>query len=138
MQLFKTAKARSGNDDNVIPLINIVFLMLIFFMLAGQITSTDVLNVMPPTSETQAPTTPLEFEILMDAEGSIAFNNQTITYDGLRTELEVLNTPDVQISLALKIDADVTAETLKPLLKLLSDSGMQQITLYTRQTHSAS
>lgn len=25
MQLFKTAKARSGNDDNVIPLINIVF-----------------------------------------------------------------------------------------------------------------
>ncbi|WP_151669964.1 ExbD/TolR family protein [Nitrincola schmidtii] len=138
MQLFRTTKARSGNDDNVIPLINIVFLMLIFFMLAGQITSTDVLNVMPPTSETQAPTTPLEFEILMDAEGSIAFNNQTITYDGLRTELEVLNTPDVQISLALKIDADVTAETLKPLLKLLSDSGMQQITLYTRQTRSAS
>lgn len=138
MQLFKTAKARSGNDDNVIPLINIVFLMLIFFMLAGQITSTDLLNVMPPTSEIQAPTTPLEFEILMDAEGSIAFNNQAITYDGLRSELEVLNTPDVQISLALKIDADVTAETLKPLLKLLSDSGMQQITLYTRQTSSNS
>ena len=138
MQLFKTAKARSGNDDNVIPLINIVFLMLIFFMLAGQITSTDLLNVMPPTSEIQAPTTPLEFEILMDTEGSIAFNNQAITYDGLRSELEVLNTPDVQISLALKIDADVTAETLKPLLKLLSDSGMQQITLYTRQTNSNS
>ena len=72
MQLFRTTKARSGNDDNVIPLINIVFLMLIFFMLAGQITSTDLLNVMPPTSEIQAPTTPLEFEILMDAEGSIA------------------------------------------------------------------
>ncbi|TVQ69901.1 MAG: biopolymer transporter ExbD [Oceanospirillales bacterium] len=138
MQLFKTTKARSGNDDNVIPLINIVFLMLIFFMLAGQITSTDVLNVMPPTSETQAPTSPLEFEILMDAEGAIAFNNKTITYEGLSAELELLNTPDVQISLALKIDAGVTAETLKPLLKLLSDSGMQQITLYTRQTNSAS
>lgn len=138
MQLLRTTKARSGNDDNVIPLINIVFLMLIFFMLAGQITSTDVLNVMPPTSETQAPTTTMEFEVLMDAEGSIALNNQTITYDGLRSELEVLNTSDVRISLALKIDADVTAETLKPLLKLLSDSGMQQITLYTRQTHSAS
>jgi biopolymer transport protein ExbD len=138
MQLFKTTKARSGNDDNVIPLINIVFLMLIFFMLAGQITSTDLLNVIPPTSETQSPTAPLEYEILMDAEGAIAFNNQTTTYEELRSELELLNTSDMQISLALKIDAGVTAERLKPLLKLLSDSGMQQITLYTRQTNSAS
>ena len=33
-----------GNDDNLVPLINIIFLLLIFFMVAGNITASDVLR----------------------------------------------------------------------------------------------
>ncbi|KDE39989.1 MAG: ExbD/TolR family protein [Nitrincola lacisaponensis] len=138
MKLFPAKPTRNNNDDNVIPLINIVFLMLIFFMLAGQITSTDALQVMPPSSETQAPTVPLELELLMDAEGTLAFNNQRITSEELRDTLSQLHESHNEIQLALKIDGEATAARLKPLLQLLTETGMKQVTLYTRQTSTAS
>ncbi len=112
--------------------------MLIFFMLAGQITATDVLQVMPPSSEVQAPTVTLEYELLMDADGALALNNQLITPEALREELSSLAEESAQVQLALKIDAQATASRLKPLLQLLTETGMKQITLYTRQTSTAS
>ncbi|QEW06553.1 ExbD/TolR family protein [Nitrincola iocasae] len=138
MKLFPAKPSSSGNEDNVIPLINIVFLMLIFFMLAGQITATDALQVMPPSSEVQAPTVTLEYELLMDADGALALNNQLITPEALREELSSLAEESAQVQLALKIDAQATASRLKPLLQLLTETGMKQITLYTRQTSTAS
>ncbi|KGK41202.1 hypothetical protein LH51_16480 [Nitrincola sp. A-D6] len=138
MKLFPVKPSRSGNDDNVIPLINIVFLMLIFFMLAGQITATDALQVMPPSSDTQAPTVALEYELLMDADGALALNNQVVTPKELKEQLSMLSEQNTQVELALKVDAQATAAHLKPLLQLLTETGMSQITLYTRQTSTAS
>ena len=138
MKLFPAKPSRSGNDDNVIPLINIVFLMLIFFMLAGQITSTDALQVMPPSSEIQAPTITLEYELLMDADGTLALNNQLVSPTELREELNTLSELNTQVELALKVDAKATAAHLKPLLQLLTETGINQITLYTRHTSTAS
>lgn len=45
-------KATGGgfNEDGVIPLINVVFLLLIFFMLAGRIAEAEKVAVDPPTS----------------------------------------------------------------------------------------
>jgi biopolymer transport protein ExbD len=138
MKLFPAKPTRSDNDDNVIPLINIVFLMLIFFMLAGQITATDALQVMPPSSEAQAPTVTLEYELLMDADGALALNNQIVTAEELRQQLNVLSEQNTHVELALKVDSQATAAHLKPLLQLLTETGMSQITLYTRQTSTAS
>lgn len=41
---------KPNQDDNLIPLINIVFLMLIFFMVAGHISESDPIKVQAPSS----------------------------------------------------------------------------------------
>ena len=45
---------KDNGDDALIPLINIVFLMLIFFMVAGQISKSDAAFVSPPESISEA------------------------------------------------------------------------------------
>ncbi|GGO84127.1 hypothetical protein GCM10011348_29650 [Marinobacterium nitratireducens] len=43
-------QGKTTSDDNLIPLINVVFLMLIFFMVAGQISRSDAVRIVPPAS----------------------------------------------------------------------------------------
>ncbi len=52
-----TNTSRASKELDLIPLINIVFLILIFFMLTGSITATDPLAVEPvqSTNENAAP-----------------------------------------------------------------------------------
>ena len=45
-------RIRSGEirEDGVIPLINIVFLLLVFFLLAGRVAAPEAADIAPPTS----------------------------------------------------------------------------------------
>lgn len=47
MNIKRGSAPAASNDDHLIPLINVVFLMLIFFMLAGQIRASDGLPFFP-------------------------------------------------------------------------------------------
>lgn len=74
----------------------------------------------------------------MDADATLVINNPLLTPEELRAELSSLIEKNTQIQLALKIDAQVTVASLKPLLQLLNETGMKKITLYTRLTSTAS
>jgi len=136
MKLFTAAQNRKDKDDNLIPLINVVFLMLIFFMLAGQITASDAFKVTPPSSLIEAPVLEaLEFEVLFNADGDLALNNTLMTLEDIKSLLSESkqSQQDAEINVALKADADVSAAQLKPLLTALTEIQVNQVTLYTRQ-----
>ena len=50
MELIRSKKPNSNSDDNLIPLINIVFLLLIFFMVAGQMQKPLATDITLPVS----------------------------------------------------------------------------------------
>ncbi|RAU17510.1 biopolymer transporter ExbD [Nitrincola tibetensis] len=136
MKLFTSAQNRKDKDDNLIPLINVVFLMLIFFMLAGQITASDAFKVTPPSSLIEAPVLEaIEFEVLFNADGDLALNNTLMTLEDIKSLLSESkqSQQDAEINVALKADADVSAAQLKPLLTALTEIQVNQVTLYTRQ-----
>ncbi|MCG8693196.1 MAG: biopolymer transporter ExbD, partial [Minwuiales bacterium] len=47
--------SRRSDDDRILPLINVVFLLLIFFMLAGRLSAGDPFRVDPPASVSADP-----------------------------------------------------------------------------------
>ena len=51
MELIRSKKPNSNSDDNLIPLINIVFLLLIFFMVAGQMQKPLATDITLPVSQ---------------------------------------------------------------------------------------
>lgn len=129
---FAPARHASADDSNMIPLINIVFLMLIFFMVAGQITAKDAAHFDAPQSLAQTSPVTSEQSIILDVDGSLWLDNHSF---GAINTLSADDWEDVQKQLAiadsiiLKADANLPASLLDPLLKRLRASGSNNIQL---------
>ena len=72
------APRKDNSDDQLIPLINIVFLMLIFFMVAGQISEQDAQYIAPPESISETPIDPDAPRVLIDADEAAGFRRITL------------------------------------------------------------
>jgi len=72
---LKRPEAKDPFDETgIIPLINIVFLLLVFFLLAGRISATEPVPVDPPDTS-EAPDDPSEPSVLIiDAAGAVYLN----------------------------------------------------------------
>ncbi|NEX16500.1 MAG: biopolymer transporter ExbD [Halochromatium sp.] len=130
-------------DDALIPLINIVFLMLIFFMIAGQITPPEALSIQPPNSQQGRATEPERILLLMDAEGRIALDDEILTlaavHERLAARLAAVSAAaggrvSPGLGITLKADAAVTQGQLRLLLDQLRALGIERLQLLTQQT----
>ncbi|SEF62429.1 ExbD/TolR family protein [Marinobacterium lutimaris] len=130
------SKRSSGDDDNMIPLINVVFLMLIFFMIAGQISKSDPLETTPPESVNDQRLTDNEsIDLLVSTDGQIYVGDKLVTEDQLTEQLSLLvdAAEDVNsLSVRIKVDADLPVSELKPLLSKVREAGLVKASLITR------
>ena len=81
---------KKNSDDNLVPLINVVFLMLIFFMVAGQIRATDAVPITPPDSLSEIKQDESPAIILVSTELGIYLNGDKLKQDELSDRLKQL------------------------------------------------
>lgn len=126
----------NSSDDNMIPLINVVFLMLIFFMIAGQISKTDALETVPPESVNDRKLSDGEsIDLLVSADGRVFIGDQSVARDELTEVLSqrVERVEDVnRLTVRIKADADLPVTELKPLLSRIREAGLVKASLITR------
>lgn len=120
-----------ANDDNLIPLINIVFLLLIFFMLSGSFSKSTPFEITPPHSKSEAAVHDQPIILHVAADGSLALNDSPIELSALNTELEARFANDVQPHVQLKADMALEAASLLDVIDALKASGAKQMTLLT-------
>ena len=93
---LKTKNRRDYEDDGLLPLVNIIFLLLIFFMVVGVIEK----NILRDNLELPIVTLD-KFEnkdvakIFYDENKNIYLNDTPITIEGLRNKIEELEVKDV-------------------------------------------
>ena len=127
---------RDASDNHLIPLINVVFLMLIFFMVIGQIAPSDRFQVTAPTSRSQQPIDGNGITIFVTQNGSLAVNETEVTLETLIPTLLVsLDAAGRQqgdaAEIHIKADAALTTGQLTPLLERLRDNGKSKVRLMT-------
>ena len=117
-------------DDKIIPMINVIFLLLIFFLIAGSLTELEREGVRPPRSETAPVSGGSENEWLLRADGVIIVDDQQYTFDEFRAWL---SRPGATVarSQQLRADAGARAEQLLPLMQLLRERGVERMALVT-------
>lgn len=117
-------------EINSIPIINIVFLLLIFFIAAGTIRSNDIIPVDAPISETGKEITTDPIEILVSDE-FIILNLELVSEEDLYYILRDLLDSDPLTEIMLKADANLKASRMIDVLKLVRKSGGQNLYLVT-------
>lgn len=118
---------RRRPKEAIVPMINVVFLLLIFFLISAQITPPAPFDVTLPDAtggEAAAPTDTL----YIDAGGQLAFNaaRGAAVYDALAARA----TPDA--TLQIRADAALDAGVLARLLPELAARGVRGVDLLAR------
>ena len=80
---------RNSHVPNMTPLIDIVFLLLVFFMLTSHFVQDDVLNIQLPEAESGEPLDEKKsIEIVINAEGQWLYKEQALDADALHLVLQ--------------------------------------------------
>jgi len=121
-------KQENKRPENVIPMINIVFLLLLYFMVAGNLHLD--LEVTPPSSSaTNEPPVGVP-QIAIQADGSLWLQGQQIEMTQLSVELSsVFKDHVVQISADAKTETVIVAQVIDS----LGEAGAKHISLLSLQ-----
>lgn len=119
---------RLTERESTIPLINVVFLMLIFFLVAGTIAPPISGDVNLSTTE-EAPQSPPAAALYADAEGVLSWNGAAISAQ----EFAQNHAPEDGEPVRLGADRDLPAATLIDLLGELRALGLADVVLVTER-----
>ena len=129
-------RGRRG-DTGMIPLINIVLLLLIFFLLAGRIDDgPNRQEIRPPTSASEKSVPHPSVIVSLDTKGRLTLNGVDVSFETVGPALEFALDGDGR-RVALKVDRDVTADTLDRLLDVVREQGIATVTLYSVHAEAA-
>lgn len=118
-------------EERILPLINVVFLLLIFFMIAGSLTVTEPFEVKPPTSGGQEEDMPDSLVILISKSGQLALDNQPLGEADLLAALKTKLAQQPDTPITLKADANLNANKLVQLTHALYGVGVKKLRLLT-------
>lgn len=121
-------KRPDRTEENILPLINIVFLLLIFFMLAGALNTRPPFPLNPPETANAEDAQPQPDTLSVAADGRLAFGSEAIIADALP---ELLADWKQNQPLQVKADTALPARELTALLADLRAAGVAEVHLLT-------
>lgn len=120
-------KARKTTEIELTPLINIVFLMLIFFLLAGSLKPGEVIEPVRAMSGEAAASPPLSRTITLMRNGSLLLGDTPVDRQDLIRQLTANGANRAPLS--IKPDAGLEAAELVELMRLLRQGGFLSVQL---------
>ncbi len=126
-------RSHPSDSENVLPLINIVFLLLIFFMVAGVMEQADLFTIEPPESRAGSEAHPGDGLLLMAPDGRLALDGQPIDRARLAAVLAAYREENPGVELTLKADANGDAVEVIGLLEDLRKAGEKTVILLTTE-----
>ena len=125
-------KANTGKPEiTMAPLVDIVFLLLIFFMVTTIFPENDGLEIEKPASENSAPLNDNNIVLKLDQQGTVFFKNKKIVLTELKQLLENELAANPNSSVLLHADRRSTTESLVQVIDISKASGATQIGIAT-------
>ena len=117
---------------NLTPMIDIVFLLIVFFMTVSWITQTQELQVdLPEVARGGDPTVPVRITINLDDAGGLVVAGESRTLDeleaGIRQELDQVGRNPARLQILLRCDRNCPGASVNELIRTLEGLGIRQI-----------
>lgn len=125
-------RSRTSRDENIVPMINVVFLLLIFFLLAGTISPQPPLDIEPVTTAGQPPAEAPTNGLYVSQAGELYFQGSTLDI----TAVPAIVAPAVAAKtdpFEVIVDRRLMGEKLFAILEALSRAKVSEIRLVTER-----
>jgi len=123
----------SRTELSVVPLVNVVFLLLIFFMLVGQVSSPEPLDIDPPRSVSGREDSGRAVKVLLTRDGQIAVQSVVLPAAALSERVGGILADQPDAEFQVKADARVEAVRMIEVMESLRAAGVERLTLLTEQ-----
>ncbi len=126
---FFAGERQPDQNDRLIPMINIVFLLLTFFMIAGTFHAAELLDIEPPEAPASGGDLPDEGPVVLVArDGAMAMKDKRLSMDDVIASLkkEIGGEP---VEVRVKADRAARVKVVLPLLKKMADAGITHVQL---------
>ncbi|OEU51586.1 MAG: hypothetical protein BA871_10335 [Desulfuromonadales bacterium C00003096] len=116
---------------NLTPLIDIVFLLLVFFLLTTQFIEEDGIGVKLPSSNSFTTRDRDEVAIAITQQGDLFVQGQRLPLAGLTAKLEAILGADTTV--VVRGDRDVALQTLVSVMEKAKQAGAARLVVATLQ-----
>lgn len=124
-------------DVNLTPLIDVVFLLLIFFMVSTSFTKESHLSLnLPEASGEEATDSPKSIEILIDANGQYVVNQHSLVstrIETIKAALAEVSAGDSKLPLTITADAKTPHQAVITAMDAAGQMGFTQLSLTTKR-----
>jgi biopolymer transport protein ExbD len=114
--------------EPMLPLINVVFLLLIFFMVVGRLAQQPPVEVETPESARERAPMENPPRLSLKADGALFLDGDPLSTDRLAAEGRDLLRADEP---RLHADAATSTEQLRPVLRALRTAGFESVQIIT-------
>ena len=122
IRLRKNNKKKEFNDSiNLIPMINLIFLLLIFFLLTGVIQKKDEIEVTIPESFFGKKKIELKETLTVRKDGSFLWNNREVEKE------DILNILENDIKIIINIDEEASIKKFNELIKIFKMKEIKKV-----------
>ena len=121
---------KTYNDDNLLPLVNIIFLLLIFFMLAGVIAKQkEMYDIDLASAVIDEYVEKDKLILFIKSNGEVIFNDEAVTIKTLDKKLKLIDDKTITIA----ADKLVTTGKLNNILIKLNKNNISNVTLLSNE-----
>ena len=131
MKRFGTARegtAEERSEINLSPLIDMVFILLIFFLVTTVFVEETGLEVEKPTAATAQPVERESIQLALSSRGEVFFDGQNIGESGVRPLIRRLTAGDPRPVL-LQVDENAPAGLVVRVIDAATLGGAQEVSL---------
>ncbi len=132
---FRQKGAKKEASVDLIPMIDIVFQLILFFLVSTTFANLPGIDLNLPSSSTSEGTTSGGITITMEADGGLWFNSDAVTSEGLDAALasfdEVSAEERPEYPVTLEADELVTNGAIVGVFDILRRNGFQAVNLRT-------
>ncbi len=124
-------RARVHSHLDIAPLIDIVFLLLVFFMLTSTFLVPEAIELELPESRSAQAVEDVTLTVALDQAGEVYLNGEAVGLDGLGAALTPLLEKDPDTPVILKSDARSAVQQLLEVMDAIRAAGGTNIALAT-------
>jgi biopolymer transport protein ExbD len=118
---------------NMTPIIDIVFLLLIFFLLSTNFMTQEGINVKLPLAESTAPQTQEEITVYITHEGLVFLKNEQLSDTQLYTKLKSLIGDDQKRLVTVKADRQIVLNRVVKVMDIIKSAGAGRLCIATER-----
>jgi len=126
-------RARIHSHLDIAPLIDIVFLLLVFFMLTSTFLVPEAIQLELPESSSATVTEITPITVSLNSSGELTLNGEPVLLDGLRMAIEPLIADNIDVAITLKSDVHTEVQQLLRVMDEIRAAGGSDVALATTQ-----